>query len=407
LMAGAVADKPGDAGAWLLYGHLLREIGEHARAIELYRQALAIRPESGGAYWSLANLKTFRFSRADLETMQEQLTRRVVQGADRIQLEFALGKALEDDGQFAGSFEHYALGNALQRATIFHDPNVMTADVQRSKALYSSEFFADRRGWGSTRPDPIFIVGLPRSGSTLLEQILASHSQVEGTRELPDIPAIALELISRPAAAGRSAYPEPVAALDKYAIDALAERYLARTTAYRPLGKPRFVDKMLSNFGHIGLIQLMFPRAAIIEARRHPLGCGFSCYKQLFVRGINFSYDLKELGRYYRDYEELMAHWNAVLPGRMHRVHYEQLVAHPEREVRRLLEYCNLAFEPECLRFHENRRVVQTVSSEQVRRPIYVEGVDQWRHYEPWLGPLKEALGDVVEQYLAPRSAAT
>jgi tetratricopeptide (TPR) repeat protein len=390
LMEQAVADHPGEDKAWLLCGHLLREVGQQSRAIEMYRQALAIRPQSGRAYASLANLKTFRFTPEDLATMQEQLAHGALRGADRTHLEFALGRALEDEGQFAVSFEHYARGNALHRATIAHNADVITADVQRSKRLYSAGFFAERQGWGSGRPDPIFIVGLPRSGSTLLEQILASHPQVEGTRELPDIPLLTRELPE---------YPESVARLGRQDIDALAGRYLSRTQAHRPLGKPRFVDKMLGNFAHLGLIHLMLPQAAIIDTRRHPLGCGFSCYKQLFVRELGFTYDLSEMGRFYRDYAELMEHFDAVLPKRVHRVFYEQLVADPEGEVRKLLDYCGLAFEPECLHFYENRRVVQTISSEQVRRPIYADAVDQWRHYEPWLGPLKDALGDLVERY--------
>jgi predicted Zn-dependent protease len=401
LMEQVVADHPDDDGSWLLYGHLLREVGEQARAIEMYRRALTVRPDSGHAYWSLANLKTFRFGGTDLAAMQEQLAHAAVRGADRIHLEFALGKALEDEGEFAASFEHYARGNALHRATIGHDRDATTADVQRSKALYTPHFFAERLGWGSQRADPIFIVGLPRSGSTLLEQVLASHSQVEGTRELPDIPAIAFELMSRSNPTGQWAYPEPVAALERQEIDALAARYLARTQAHRTLGKMHFVDKMLANFGHIGLIQLLFPKAAIIDARRHPLGCSFSCYKQHFVRGLRFSYDFEDLAHYYRDYVELMEHFDAVLPGRVHRVYYERLVADPEGELKMLLEYCGLPFESQCLQFYENRRLVQTISSEQVRQPIYADSVDQWRRFEPWLAPLKEALGDLVERYPA------
>ncbi len=390
LMEQAVAEHPGEDMARLLYGHLLREVGQQARAIQMYRQALAIRPQSGRAYASLANLKTFRFTGEDLTAMREQLAHSAVRGGDRTHLEFALGKALEDEGQFALSFEHYARGNALHRATIAHHADVITADVQRSKRLYSADFFADRQGWGSDKLDPIFIVGLPRSGSTLLEQILSSHPEVEGTRELSDIPSMTRAVPE---------YPESIARFDRQEIEAFAARYLSRTQAYRMLGKPRFVDKMLGNFAHLGLIHLMFPRAAIIDTRRHPLGCGFSCYKQLFVRELGFSYELAELGRFYRDYAELMEHFDTVLPRRVHRVYYEQLVADPEKEVRRLLDYCGLPFEAECLRFYDNRRAVQTISSEQVRRPIYSDAVDHWRHYEPWLGPLKDALGDLVERY--------
>jgi predicted Zn-dependent protease len=407
IMHQVVADHPDEERAWLLYGHLLREVGQQGRAIGMYRRALAVRPESGRAYWSLANLKTLRFESADLAAMRAELARATVQRTDRSHLEFALGRALEDEGEFAASFEHYARGNALHRATIGHDPDATTADVQRSRLLYTAGFFADRAEWGSARVDPIFIVGLPRCGSTLVEQLLASHSQVEGAGELTDVPAIALELMSRANPAGEPAYPQPVAALDRQETEALAAHYLSSTQGQRALGKPRFVDKMLGNFGHIGLIQLLFPKAAIIDVRRHPLGCGFSCYKQLFVRGMNFSYDFKELGRYYRDYVELMEHFDAVLPGRVHRVYYERLVADPEGELHKLLDYCGLPFEQQCLHFYENPRIVQTISSEQVRRPIYSESVDQWRHYESWLGPLQEALGDLVDRYSASPPATT
>jgi tetratricopeptide (TPR) repeat protein len=404
LLEQAVAEHPHDDRVWLLYGHLLREVAQQSRAIGAYRRALALRPSCGRAYSSLADLKTLRFTPSDRAAMQEQLARSEVRGADRINLEFALGKALEDEGEFAASFEHYALGNALQRATIFYDPEVTTAELQRSKRIQTAAFFRERLGWGSSRADPIFIIGMPRSGSTLLEQILASHSQVEGTRELPDIPMMALELASSASPSGSSGYPEQVAALTRAELEELAARYLTRTQVHRQLGKPRFIDKMLGNFAHIGLIHLMFPHAAIIDARRHPLGCGFSCYRQLFARAINFSYDLQELGRYYRYYAELMDHFDAVLPGRVYRVYYEQLVADPEGELRRLLDHCGLPFEERCLRFYENPRAVGTLSSEQVRQPIYAESVDQWRHYEAWLGPLKEAVGDLVDRYPTPRA---
>jgi tetratricopeptide (TPR) repeat protein len=399
LMEAAVADHPDENPAWILYGHLLREVGQPSRAIEMYRRALEVRPDSGRAYWSLANLKTFQFGAADIAAMQERLAQGTLSSFDRTHLEFALGKALEDEGRFEASFEHYARGNERHRATIRYSADAVTANAQRSMAVCTARFFADRSGWGSARNDPIFIVGMPRSGSTLVEQILASHSQVEGTRELTDIPNIAREFNSRRNPAGLPADPEPVAALERQEIEALAERYLSQTQTYRPLRKPRFADKMLSNFDHLGLLQLMFPQAAIIDVRRHPLGCGFSCYKQLFARGLGFTYSLNEQGRYYRDYARLMEHFDSVLPGRVHRVYYEQLIADPETEIRRLLDYCRLPFESDCLRFYDNRRVVQTISSEQVRVPIYSDAVDQWRHYEPWLGPLKDATGDLVERY--------
>jgi predicted Zn-dependent protease len=399
LMEDVVAEFPDDAQAWLIFGNLWREVGEQDRSIEAFRRSLAAQPGYGEAYWALANLKTFRFTAADQESMRAQLERSPPpSGSSRVHLEFALGKALEDAGEFADSFDHYSLGAALQRATMAYDPEATNEYVRRSKAAYSADFFAARARFGLERTDPIFIVGLPRSGSTLLEQILASHPQIEGTRELPDVPAIVMDLFKR-VAPGGAEYPESVALLQKGEIEAMAARYLAGTDMRRPLKLPRFVDKMLGNFSHVGLIHLMFPRAAIIDTRRHPLACGLSCYKQLFAQAMNFSYDLSELGRYYRDYVDLMAHIDAVLPGRVHRVHYERLVADPETEVRRMLDYCGLPFDAQCLRFYDNRRAVQTISSEQVRRPIYTDAIDQWRHYEPWLGPLKDALGDLVERY--------
>jgi tetratricopeptide (TPR) repeat protein len=398
MMEHVVAEHPEDAQGWLVYGNLLREMGDQFRSIEAYRQSIAAQPGFGEGYWALANLKTFRFTDADISSMQEQLARSPPFSSSRKHIEFALGKAFEDAGRFEESFEHYVRGNEQQRYRLDYDPAASTAYLQSSKALYMGSFFADRSGWGSTRPDPIFVVGLPRCGSTLLEQVLASHSQVEGTRELPDVPALVAELYLRPGP-GNAEYPASIASLSAAEIGRLAERYLAQTQAHRPLRLPRFVEKMLGNFSHVGLIHLMFPRAAIIDMRRHPLACSFSCYKQLFARGMNFSYDLRELGRYYRDYVELMEHMDAVVPGRVHRVHYEHLVADPEGEVRRLLDYCRLPFEADCLRFYDNPRVVQTVSSEQVRRPIYADAVDQWRHYEPWLKPLKDALGSLADQY--------
>ena len=398
LLQEAIADNPDDAESWLFYGHLRRDTGAQAGAIEAYRQALEMQPGMGEAYWSLANLKTVRFTAADREAM-EQFARRAPPGPGRAQLEFALGKACEDAAQYAQAFEHYARGNALHRATIFFAPADLTQSVRRSKALLTKQFFAERAGWGSQRADPIFIVGMPRSGSTLLEQILASHSQVEGTRELPDVPGMVRELIVSAKPAGESNYPDLVGTLRRDALEAYAARYLQQTQVHRPLGRPRFVDKMPGNFAHVGLIHLMFSRATVIDARRHPMGCCFSCFRQLFGRGQPFSYDQQELALHYRDYCELMEHFDAVLPGRVHRVYYEQLVADPEAEVRRLLEHCGLPFEPGCLKFYENRRVVTTISSEQVRRPINSDAVEQWRHFEPWLGTLAETLGDLVARY--------
>jgi tetratricopeptide (TPR) repeat protein len=398
LYSGVLAEYPQNARVWMSYGHALKTTNRQGECVQTYRKSIELAPHLGEAYWSLANLKTFRFTEADIAAMQAQLANGKLTDDDRLQFHFALGKAFEDAGQFAESFKHYAEGNRIRRAGVGYDADWNSEQVRRAKALFTPEFFAARAGQGADAPDPIFVVGLPRSGSTLLEQILSSHPLVEGTMELADIVNIAREL---GAAHSRkdSAYPQPIAALDANALRALGERYLEQTRIYRRTDAPFFIDKLPNNFAHTGLIQLILPRAKIIDARRHPLGCCFSGYKQHFARGQHFTYSLDEIGRYYRDYVELMAHFDAVLPGRVHRVIYERMVADTEGEVRRVLDYCGLPFDERCLRFYENERAVRTASSEQVRRPIYREGVDHWRNYEPWLDPLKSALGSVLEQY--------
>jgi predicted Zn-dependent protease len=382
---------------WLNYGHTLRALGRQEEAIAAYRRCIAVKPSFGDAWLSLANLKTFRFTAQEVEAMRTELAREELRHNDRAQFEFALGKALEDAGDFADSFEHYARGNTLRRAVVYYQGESVTRLAKRTRDLYTREFFAARSGWGCQSAEPIFIVGLPRAGSTLLEQILASHSQVEGTRELTDVLQFAVELGDRDEQPGKTAdYPQSVARLRGAELSALGERYLEQTRAHRLLGRPRFIDKMGSNFLHVGLIQLMLPNARIIDARRSALGCCFANFKQHFHRGLWFSYSLEDLAHYYRDYVSLMEHFDAVLPGRILRVCYEDVVQDLEGEVRRLLEYCGLPFEEQCLRFHETRRIVATVSSEQVRQPLYTQGVEQWRNFEPWLGPLKEALGDLT-----------
>jgi tetratricopeptide (TPR) repeat protein len=378
---------------WLIQGNLRREVGDQAGSIRAYRRALELKPGFGEAYWALANLKTVRLDEQDVRSMQQELklSERLLD-SNGTHLEFALGKALEDAGRHAEAFEHYRRGNQRKRATLDYDPSAATQFAQRCAATFSAEFFAERRDWGSRREDPIFIVGMPRSGSTLIEQVLASHSEVEGTRELPDLPAIVREIAAHSVPDSPLDYPERVTTISRDEIAALAESYLQRTQAYRSQGKPRFVDKMPGNFSHVGLIHLMFPRAAIIDSRRSSLGCGFSCFKQLFAQGMRYSYDLRELGLFYRDYLYHMERIDAALPGRVHRVQYETMVNDAEGEIRRLLRYCRLPFEPQTLKFHENPRTVQTVSSEQVRRPIFKEGLEQWRHYEAWLKPFREAL---------------
>ncbi len=384
---------------WMSYGHALKTAGRNADSVAAYRKGIEQQPTLGEAYWSLANLKTFRFTAAEIAAMRAQLNRQDLSDEDRFHLHFALGKALEDAADYAGAFDHYASGNALRRAGIHYDASETTRDVQRTQSVCTADFFRLRQGYGSSAPDPIFIVGLPRAGSTLLEQILSSHSAVEGTMELATISTLSKTLRERVGGDNRSTYPEIMAHLSAADCQALGEQYLADTRIHRKRGAPFFIDKMPNNFVHAGLIQLILPHAKIIDARRHPLACCFSAFKQHFARGQHFSYSLEDLGRYYRDYVQLMAHFDAVLPGRIHRVIYEQLVADTESEVRRLLQYCGLPFEQQCLRFYENERPVATASSEQVRQPIYREGLDQWRHFEPWLTPLQSALGEVLTLY--------
>ncbi|HEY7887306.1 MAG TPA: sulfotransferase [Steroidobacteraceae bacterium] len=383
----------------LSIAHSLKTLGATEAAVSEYRAAANARPAYGEAYWSLANLKTYRFADEEVDRMRAAEASPATATVDRYHLCFALGKALEDQGMFEPSFEFYRRGNALKRATSGYDPATLEAGAQLQKAVCGRALFARHAGSGSPAPDPIFIVGLPRAGSTLIEQILASHSAVEGTQELADLPRMVNGLQGRDTPAGEPAYPGILARLTAADCRRLGEQYLRDTRAYRASGRPRFIDKMPNNFRHIGLIHLILPNARIIDARREPLACCFSNFKQLFAQGQMFTYGLEDIARYYRTYLELMRHWDEVLPGRVLRVHYEDVVGDLEGSVRRLLDYCGLGLEPACLAFHQTARSVRTPSSEQVRRPIYRDGLEQWRHYEPWLGPLREALGDAVESY--------
>ena len=399
IYADLLEQHPRNPKVWMSYGHALKTAGHGDRAIDAYRHSLQDEPSFGEVWWSLANLKTFRFSADDLAVMRQQLARDDLGDEDRLHLEFAVGKALEDAAEYEPSFRHYARGNAIRRAQLHYSADDTSRRVRHIRAMYTRDFLAARAGAGSPARDPIFIVGLPRSGSTLIEQILSSHSQVEGTMELPEIISITRMLREQGGPDSAMPYHEALAALDADALRELGEHYLAHTRILRKTAAPLFVDKMPNNFMHVGLIHLILPNAKIIDARRHPLACCFSGFKQHFARGQSFSYSLEDLGRYYRDYVTLMAHFDAALPGRIHRVLYERMVEDTEAEVRGLLDYCGLPFEESCLRFFENARPVRTASSEQVRKPIYRDGVDHWRHYAPWLVPLETALGQVAERY--------
>lgn len=378
----------------------LKITGRRQDAIADYRAALVARPDYGVAWFSLANLKTYRFSDDEIDRMRAAESRPDAQAMDRVYLCFALGKALEDRGDYASSWRHYERGNAARRATVRYRPDAAESSALRLKRVFTSEFFSERAGWGADEPAPIFVVGLPRSGSTLIEQILASHSHVEGTQELTEIDGYLGELCGRDPDCGLPMNPEALLQLTAGEARALGERFLAETRAYRRQGRAFFIDKMPNNFWHIGLIHLILPRSTIIDVRRDPMACCFSNLKQLFG-GANqeFAYGIDDIARHYRTYLDLMRHWDHVLPGRVLTVHYEDVVEDLEGSVRRVLEHCGLAFEPACLVFHETRRSVRTPSSEQVRQPIGREGLDQWRSYAPWLAPLGDRLGDALTGY--------
>ena len=390
-----LAEVPQAADVHLFMAHALKTLGKQQEAIDSYRTAIGLRPGYGDAYWSLANLKIYKFPEADIVEMRakEQAPRIALE--DHYHLCFALGKALEDRGEYAESFRHYERGNALKKAETRFRIEPIERNTRLQSKLCSREFFAARRGAGCPSNDPIFIVGLPRAGSTLLEQILASHSEVEGTQELPDIPRLVAELQGRDPDPVNPPYPAVLTDLEQEALRRFGERYMTDTRTYRT-DKPRFIDKMPNNFRHIGLIHLILPNARIIDARREPMACCFGNFKQLFASGQEFTYSLEDIARYYRTYVEIMQHWDTVLPGKVLRIQHEDVVENLEGNVRKLLEFCNLEFEPACLEFWKNERSVRTASSEQVRRPIFKEGLDQWRNFEPWLGPLQEALGDLV-----------
>jgi len=383
----------------LSIGHAQKTLGRRTEAIDSYRKAIAARPNFGDAYWSLANLKTYRFSDADLTLMRQVEAALDTQPFDRYHLCFALGKAYEDRGDFSTAWHYYERGNAQKRAESRYRPELLEQNTALQKQFLTTEFFKLREGYGASSHEPIFILGMPRAGSTLLEQILASHSQVEGTQELSNMPRAVLDLQGYNPDLNNPRYPGCLVDISTYELRALGEKFLRDTQVYRN-GRPRFIDKMPNNWRHIGLIHLMLPNSVIIDARREPMACCFGNLKQLYARGQEFAYSIEDMARYYRTYLELMAHWNAVLPpGRILRVLHEEVVEDLEGSVRRILAHCGLEFEPACIEFHKTRRSIRTASSEQVRQPIYREGLDQWRNFEPWLGPLKDALGDALVRY--------
>ncbi|HEY2446904.1 MAG TPA: sulfotransferase [Rhizomicrobium sp.] len=396
---GIAQDYPGSAKVLVSYAQALRTSGMRDECVAAYRRALALSPLLGTAWWGLANLKTFCFGAVDIEAMRSVLATPGLGEYDRVHLLFSLGKAYGDCGHYEESFGCYAKANAIRRLQASYDPDSTGANVRQYKSLFTPEFFRTRMGMGSDAGGPIFVVGMQRAGSTLVEQILSSHSMIEGAGELAAIRFLARHLQDRVAPQFGTDYPGVLEKLDAAALKTLGEQYLESSRVRRRAGRPFFVDKEPFNFWHVGFIHLMFPNAKIVDVRRHPLGCCFSNFTTIFLHGLALTYRLADLGRYYADYVEVMAHFDRVLPGRVHRIFYEQLVANPETQIRALLDHLGLPFEQACLEFHRNARAVNSASSEQVRSPIYDDALERWRHYEPWLGPLKSALGPALAAY--------
>jgi tetratricopeptide (TPR) repeat protein len=389
---------PGRLRVWLNLGHVEKTMGNQAESVAAYRCAIAINPAIGEAWWSLANLKTVELGEGDIAAMLAALDK-VSDNEDAVHMHFALGKAYEDTGNFAESFAHYDRANRLRREELAYDAERTARASQDHAALFTASFLAARVGQGCPARDPVFIVGMPRAGSTLVEQILASHSMIEGTMELPDMMMIAQRLESRVEEGEFASLSEAVASLSPANLKRLGEEYLDRTRVHRKTDKPLFIDKMPNNWQHVGLIRLILPNATIIDSRRHPMGCCFSGWKQHFARGQIFSYDLAEIGNYYSDYAAQMAAFDREAPGVVHRVIYERMVADTPGEVRRLLDHVEVPFEDACLEFWRTRRAVRTASSEQVRRPIFTDAVEHWRMFTPWLSPLESALGELAQCY--------
>lgn len=387
--------EPGRPGIHMSRAHALKSLGRQDEAVREYRAAIALKPDFGEVYWSMANLKVFRFEPAEVAAMEEQLERQDLSESAAVHVRFALGKAYEDAGDFDRAWEHFHAGNQLQRPLVSYDPVGFEVRHEAIREVFSREFLEEHAGHGFESDAPIFIVGLPRSGSTLIEQILASHSQVEGTLELPTLGEIA---VSTGRYRRKTEYPEAVRELRSKDFRAYGRQYIDDTRIYRTTGRPRFTDKLPNNFSHVGIVHLILPNARFINARRHPLDSCLGSYKQLWGKGQNFAYDMNELALYYRQYHEMMKHWQRVLPGKVLDVHYEELVGNLEEQVRRILAHCGLPFEEGCLRFHETGRPVRTASSEQVRLPLYSRALGAWRRYEKHLGPWQEELADIIAE---------
>ena len=399
---GVLRSHPEDATLWKSLGDALKTVGRLDEAVAALREAIRRRPTFGEAYWTLANLKTFRFDDNDIAAMRRALKKKL-SDRDALHFQFALGQALENRKFYQQAFRHYAAGNAIRTASVDRSNLFVTGFVDSAISTLSKDFFEARKGWGSDARDPIFVVGLQRSGSTLIEQILASHPMIEGTTEILVMQQL-WERIARSAAARRRGPFQQLADMDAKTLRDIGEEYLERTRAFRTTERPFFVDKLPANWMNVGLIRLALPNATIIDARRHPMACGFSNFKQHYAAGVLFSYSQESIGAFYRDYWRFMEHFDHVQPGAIHRVLNERLIEDPEGEIRRMVEFIGIPFDPACLEFHTNKRAVRTPSAEQVRRPINRDGMEQWRNFEPWLGELKSALGPALEQWDEPRS---
>ncbi len=386
--------SPGHGGALSGIGHVLKTIGRQDESIAAYRECIRAHPALGEAYWSLANLKTFEFDDEEVRVMQHMVEDDELADEPKVNFYLSLGKHFENCSDYDRAFEHYRLGNELRRTHETYDPVQTQVIHDRIIEVFTPEFLANRADCGDPSFGPILIVGLPRSGSTLIEQILASHSQVEGTMELPDLSRLIRD-INRNRKDGQE-YPEVLAQLSQQDFASLGQKYLETTQRYRT-GKAWFVDKMPNNFASIGFLHLILPNAKVINARRHPLDSCMGCYKQLFYKGQSFTYDQFELGQYYLQYQRIVDHWHAVLPGKVLDLQYEDMVLDQENQTRRLLEYCGLTWEDQCLRFYETDRAINTASSEQVRQPIYTKALNYWRHYEDHLGELIEILEPLLK----------
>ena len=398
LFDGVLEILPGDAITLTSRGHALKTRGSQEQAIASYKAAISSSRWHGEAYYALSNLKTYRFSADEIEEMLALEQREELGPASKVHMAFALGKAFEDEQDYPRSFAYYAQGNRLKRQQSNYDADKMSEELMAQHRYFTREVLGDRANVGFAAPDPIFILGLPRAGSTLLEQILSSHSLVDGTLELPNILSTAQTLRRQGRDSGGKPYPELLQDFSDEQLLSLGQQYIEDTRIHRQ-SAPFFIDKMPNNFRHIGLIKLILPKAKIIDARRHPMACCFSGFKQLFAEGQEFSYDLIDFGRYYNDYVELMDHWDTVSPDSVLRVHYENVVADLETQVARILQYCGLPFEQACLEYHNTERAVRTASSEQVRQPIYRESVEQWVHFKRFLTVLEGTLAPSLEHY--------